>query len=143
MNSKERTNIVGAAAKGCGLLFLTVFALTSFFGCDQPLEPGITYHKKTVLFPIFDVEKIEGTDPDGTRWIKEKGDACAAIIIWDKEDKYDKDNFAVYKRRKDLVIWGLISSDEEETEKFRNKKGNILFWPHESKRLKTMGDEVK
>ncbi|GEM_PF-1099069 len=143
MNSEERTKIVDAAAKGCGMLFLAIFALTCFLGCEQPLGPGITYHKKTVLFPIFDVEKIEGTDPDGTRWMKEKGDACAAVVIWEKEDRYDKDNFPVYKKRKDIVLWGLIASDEEETDEFRNKKSNILIWPHESKRLKTVSDDGK
>ena len=142
MNSKERKNYVGGAGKVCGVLFLAI-ALTSFFGCEQPLGPGITYHKKIILFPIFDVEKIEGTDSDGIRWKKEKGDACAAIVIWDKEERYDKDNFLVYSKKKDLVLWGLISSDEEETEDMRNKKGNILLWPHESKRLKTVGSEVE
>lgn len=143
MNNNERRNYVCQAGKVCGVLFLTIFALTSFYGCEQPLGPGITYHKKTILFPIFDVEKIEGTDPDGIRWKKEKGDACAAIVIWDKEERYDKDNFLIYSKKKDLVLWGLISSDEEETEEMRNKKGNILLWPHESKRLKTVDSDIK
>ena len=138
MNSDVRNKYLSRAMTSSVMLFLAIFTLTCFLGCEQPLGPGITYHKKVVLFPIFDVEKIEGTDEDGTRWKTEKGDAVAAISIWEKEERYDKDNFLIYSKKKDVVLWGLFSSDEEETEEFRNKKGNILFWPHESKRLKTV-----
>ena len=140
MNSDKRTNIVSGAVKVYGMLFLAIFALTSFFGCEQPLGPGVTYHKKIVLFPIFDVEKIEGTDQDGTRWKKEKGDAVAFISIWEKEERYDKDNSLIYSKKKDAVLWGLFTSESEEDQKIENKKGNILIWPHESKRLKTVSE---
>jgi hypothetical protein len=141
MNSDVRKKCFGGAMKASVMLFLAIVALTCFLGCEQELGPGITYHKKIVLFPIFDVEKIEGTDQDGTRWKTEKGDAVAFLSAWEKEERYDKDNFLIYSKKKDAVLWGLFSSDEEETEEFRNKKGNILFWPHESKRLKTVSGE--
>ena len=143
MNSDVRKKCLGGAMKGSVMLFLAIVALTCFLGCEQELGPGITYHKKTILFPIFDIEKIEGADADGTRWKKEKGDAAAAVVIWEKEERYDKDNFLIYSKKKDAVLWGLFASDEEETEEMRNKKSNILFWPHESKRLKTIPNEDK
>ncbi|MBN1845191.1 MAG: hypothetical protein JW810_05875 [Sedimentisphaerales bacterium] len=109
-------------------------------GCEQPLGEGITYHKTSTLWPIFDVEKIEGVQEDGTHWKQEKGDAVAWMMTWEKEERYDKDNFLIYEKKNDAFLWGLFSSKLEETEQFRHKKGNVLFWPYDSRRVKTVAD---
>jgi hypothetical protein len=123
-------------------LILAGLALFVLAGCQQPLQPGETYHKLTVVWPIFDVEKSEGIDENGLKWQKEKGDACCWLATWEKEYKYDKDGFRVYRKEKD-GFFPIYSNQIEETEEFRSKQGAILLFPYQSYRVKTAGAEVK
>ncbi len=136
---KHKLSISPAGSARYAVALVTVvFALTFLDGCEQPLGPGMTYHTVTNLWPIFDVEKSEGIDDDGTRWKKEKGDAVCWLSTWEKEEKRDKEGFLIYSLKKESSFLGLFSSEVEETEKYRNKKGNVLFWPYQSRRRKTL-----
>ena len=56
------------------LLAIIVLMIPLGTGCEQPTPPGETYHKVSSAWPLFDVEKSEGIEEDGTSWKKEKGD---------------------------------------------------------------------
>ena len=77
------------------LLILLLLGFMVFTGCERPLPPGETYHKVSSAWPLFDLEKSEGIEPDGSKWQKEKGDACCWLQTWEKEKRYDKDGFFV------------------------------------------------
>ncbi len=123
-------------------MILTGLSIFVFSGCQQPLLPGETYHKLTVAWPIFDVEKSEGVDENGIKWVKEKGDAICWLATWDKERRYDKDNFLVYRKEKD-GFFPIYSNEIEESEEFRSKQGAVLVFPYKSYRVKTPGAEQK
>lgn len=104
-------------------------------GCEQTV-PGETYRKKTIAWPIFDVDKSEGLNPDGTKWQKEKGDAICWLSTWEKEKTYDNEGFLIYRKQKNAFI-PLYWNEEEENREFTHKKGAVLLiWPYESKRAK-------
>ncbi|MCP4709000.1 MAG: hypothetical protein GY869_10270 [Planctomycetes bacterium] len=116
-------------------LILVGIILGLSLGCEQPLRENETYHKKAVAWPLFDVEKWEGINPeDGTRWKREVGDLLI-LATWEKEERFDKDNFRIYRREKG-GFFPLWFSEIEESEEFLNKKGSVLIYPYESKRLK-------
>ncbi|MBN2210645.1 MAG: hypothetical protein JW709_04540 [Sedimentisphaerales bacterium] len=117
-----------------GLLLIGCIILTT--GCEQTI-PGEIYRKKTVAWPIFDVEKSEGLNADGTKWQKEKGDACCWLSSWEKEKTYDNQGFLIYRKEKNAFI-PIYWNEEEESKEFTYKKGAVLLiWPYESKRAKT------
>ena len=116
-------------------------SLAVLAGCEQSLAPGVTYHKVTALNPIFYVEKLEGVDDDGTKWKTEKGDAVCWLNTWEKEHRYDKEGFLIYRKERDSSLWGLFSEEVEETEEFKTKRGNFLIWPYQSRRLKTAAEK--
>ncbi len=122
-------------------LILAGLALLVFSGCQQPLRPGETYHKLTVAWPFFDVEKSEGIDENGIKWVKEKGDAVCWLATWDNEKRYDKDNFLVYRKEKG-AFFPFYSNEIEESEEFRSKQGAVLVFPYKSYRVKTPGTEL-
>ena len=105
-------------------------------GCHQP-APGETDYTFVPAWPIFDLEKSRGIDPDdGTMWEKEKGDACCWLATWEKERKYDKDNFLIYRKEKS-GFFPIFSTEVEENKEVRKKKGIVFIWPHESTHIKT------
>ena len=108
-----------------------VCAAVMLCGCHQ-MQPGETSHKVTTAWPLFDVEKSSGINPeDGSRWEKEKGDACCWLSTWDKEKRYDKDNFLIYRKEKSgfFPIW---SAEVEETKEFKKRSGAVLIFPYQS-----------
>jgi hypothetical protein len=114
------------------VLAVTV-ALSLLAGCQQP-NPGETTHKLTVAWPIFDSEKWEGVNPDGTRYYKEKGDACVWLASWEKERTYDKDGFLTYRKERSGSF--LADSQVEESKDFIIKQSRVLFFPHYSREVK-------
>ena len=117
------------------LLILVGIALGFSSGCEQPLRENETYHKKAIAWPMFDVEKWEGINPeDGTSWKKEVGDILI-LATWEKQERFDKDNFRIYRKEKS-GFFPLWFSEVEESEGFINKKGSVLIYPYESRRLK-------
>jgi len=120
-----------------GLTLLTVVLVWAIgAGCDQPLGPNETYHRLSTAWPIFDVEKSEGIDENGIRWKKEKGDAVCWLATWEKEQKFDKENFLVYRKERN-TFFPLYSTEIEETEEFIHKWGSVLIYPYRSNRLKS------
>ena len=113
---------------------LAALALASV-GCEQPLAEGQTYHKLHAAWPLFDVEKWEGVNEDGTTWKKERGDACCWLATWEKEKKYDKNGFQIYSKERS-GFFPLFSNEKEESEEFTLKNGMFLFSPYESYRKK-------
>ena len=122
-----------------GILALSAVALTLTAGCEQPQMPGETYHKLATAWPIFDLEKWEGEEPDGTRWEKEKGDAVCWLATWEKEKRYDKDGYLIYEKEKN-GFFPLYSTKFEESPEFVHKEGTILLFPYISHRTKTEGE---
>ncbi len=106
-------------------------------GCEQPNQKQETYNKKIVAWPLFDLEKTEGVNEDGTTWRKEKGDQICWLITWEKEKTYDKDGFVIYRKEKS-AFFPLYSDEEEESAEFRIHKGMVLVFPFYSKRDKTV-----
>jgi len=116
-------------------LILVGIGLSFSVGCEQPLRENETYHKKAVAWPLFDVEKWEGINPeDGTRWKREVGDMLI-LATWETEERFDKDDFRIYRKEKS-GFFPLWFTEIEESEAFVNKKGSVLIYPYESKRLK-------
>ena len=124
-----------ARARYALLLILPALALSSMAGCEQQQKEGQVYHKLSSAWPLFDIEKWEGADPDGSHWKKEKGDALCWLAIWEKEEKYDKDNFRIYRKKKSS-FFPLFSAEVEETPDFKKRWGSILFYPYHSERKK-------
>ena len=121
-----------------GLLLILFGALVTFLGgCEQPVKPGETYHKVSAAWPLFDVEKSEGIEDDGTKWQKEKGDALFWLSTWEKEKRYDKDGFLIYRKERD-GFFPIYTNEIEEDKEFRTKKGAILVFPYYSRRAKTV-----
>lgn len=121
------------------LSFLITFMTT--LGCEQTtIPPGETYHKVSSAWPLFDVEKSEGIEPDGSKWQKEKGDAICWLSTWEKEKKYDKDGFLIYRKERDS-FFPLYTHEVEETKEFKTKQGNVLIFPYYSRRAKTLSQE--
>jgi len=138
-NVNRNAAVGGLVAKS---LILAGLALLVFSGCQQPLRPGETYRKLTVAWPIFDVEKSEGIDENGVKWVKEKGDAVCWLATWDNEKRYDKDNFLIYRKEKG-GFFPFYFNEIEESEDFRSKQGAVLVFPYKSYRVKTPGTELK
>ena len=123
------------------LIILSSAALLSalLLGCEQPLQEGQTYHRVSNAWPLWDQEKWEGENPDGTTWTREKGDACCWLSTWDKERRYDARGMLIYKKEKS-GFFPLYSHMIEESDEFRLKEGNVLIFPYRSYRRKTAGD---
>ncbi len=121
------------------LLALGAAVLATAVGCARTPLPGETSYKKSVAWPIFDVEKIEGVDKNGTKWIKEKGDACCFLATWSKQYKYDKDHFLIYSKTHS-AFFPFYSDDKEETPTFKEHNASVLFFPYQSRQLKTDQD---
>ena len=115
---------------------LAALALASV-GCEQPLAEGQTYHKLHVAWPLFDVEKWEGVNEDGSTWKKERGDAICWLATWEKDRTYDKNGFQTYFKERS-GFFPLYSTEKEESEEFVSKKGMVLFSPYESYRKKNV-----
>ena len=111
-----------------GLLAVMVVALA---GCEQKLQPGETYHKLSVAWPIFDVEKSEGVGQDGVHWKKEKGDAAFWLATWEKLQKFDKEDDVVYRKERKTFI-PLYNAEVEESPQFKKTWGSVLFYPYSS-----------
>jgi hypothetical protein len=75
-----------------GAITLAVLALglVGLTGCERRLEPGETYHKTAIAWPLFDVEKTEGVDGNGLRWSHEKSDAVIWLASSDKLHKFER-----------------------------------------------------
>ena len=119
-----------------GLLAVAVVALA---GCQPAAQPGETYHKLTVAWPIFDVEKSEGVDKDGVRWAKEKGDAAFWLASWEKLQKFDKQNNPIYDKERKTAI-PLYNAEREESQEFVRTWGSVLFYPYKSYTDKNAAD---
>ncbi len=111
--------------------------------CEHTPLPGETYRKVANAWPIFDQEKTAGVTEDGGRWEKEKGDACVWLSTWEKEKRYDKDGFLIYRKEKD-AFFPFYWSEEEENEEFREHKSAVLFlFPYYSRQAKSAETEEK
>jgi hypothetical protein len=108
--------------------------LMAVSGCEQPQE-GVTYKKEVGAWPIYDLHRTEGVSADGIKWQKEKGDCCL-LGYWDKEKRYDKDGFLVYRKESSLFV-PFASSFVEEDQKSITKGGSFLFFPNKTYRDKT------
>ncbi len=111
-----------------GLLATLVAALA---GCEQKLQPGETYHKLSVAWPIFDVEKTEGVGENGVHWQKEKGDAACWLATWEKLQKFDKEDNLIYRKERKTFI-PLYNAEVEESQQFTKTWGSVLFYPYSS-----------
>jgi hypothetical protein len=120
----------------CGLggtmFLLSAAALLALAGCERPLQPGETYHKLTVAWPLFDVEKSEGVENDLT-WTKEQGDAGFWLASWNVLRKFDKGGDRVYRKERKTFI-PFYNVNVEEGDQFRKTWGSILFYPYRSYR---------
>ncbi len=116
------------------LLVLTAMGAISLAGCEKTLEPGETYHKVSVGFPIFDVDRSEGVEADGTQWEKVKGDAAVLLYTWDFNRKYCKQEMVYRKERKTFIPF--YSVNVEETPEYKKTWGMILLFPYSSNQLK-------
>jgi hypothetical protein len=110
-----------------GLLGVMVVALA---GCEQKLQPGETYHKLSVAWPLFDVEKTAGVE-SGVRWEKEKGDAAFWLATWDKTRKFDNGDTVVYRKERKTFI-PFYNAEVEETPQYIKTWGSVLFYPYSS-----------
>ena len=125
------------AAKLLSIAFLTLAFVTLpiLTGCQQtPLE-GETYRKVAVAWPLFDFEKTRGTNPDGSTWKKEKGNAICWLQTWEKHAIYDKDGYVISRKEKD-TFFPLFSDEIEETKEYRIHKGSVLIFPFYSRQTK-------
>lgn len=120
------------------LVLATSGSLVLLAGCEQPMMPGETYHKVSAAWPLFDLEKSEGIDDEGNKWQKEKGDAICWLINWEKERKYDKDGFLVY-RKEHSEFFPISLTEVEEDKEFKTKQGRVLIFPYYSRRARTTG----
>ena len=115
-------------ALALGALALVAVALG---GCEPALQQGETYHKLTVAWPIFDVEKSEGVGQDGVRWTREKGDAAFWLASWEKTKKFDKCNNEIYDKERSTGI-PFFNKEREESQRSIKTWGSVLFCPYES-----------
>lgn len=116
------------------LLVLSAVALVALAGCERKLEPGETYHKQAVAWPIFDVEKTEGIE-DGLQWKREKGDAAFWLASWNRLHKFNKSGSEVYRKERKTFI-PFYSVNVEESDQFKKTWGIILLYPYNSYRTK-------
>lgn len=120
---------------GLPLVLAMLVAVIWTVGCQETPLPGETYRKKAIAWPLFDFEKTAGINPDGTKWEKEKGDAICWLSTWEKERTYDQDGTLISRKERD-GFFPLWSTEIEETQEFRHRKGAVLLFPHESYRKK-------
>jgi hypothetical protein len=118
--------LVGGLALGA--LALMIVGLG---GCQPGVQPGETYHKLTVAWPIFDVEKSEGVGQDGVRWTKEKGDAVFWLASWEKTQKFDNGNNEIYDKERSTGL-PFYNAQREESQQFIKTWGSVLLFPYES-----------
>ena len=122
------------------LLLVVSVLMISSAGCQHtPLE-GETYRKIAVAWPLFDFENTKGVNADGTRWEKEKGDSCFWLKTWEKERRYDKDDFLIYRKERDC-FFPIYTDELEEDREFRDHKGAVLIFPFYSRKAKTAENE--
>lgn len=118
------------------LLALLMVGAVALTGCQRPLEPGETYHKVAVAWPIFDTETTEGIDANGVHWKKVKGDAAIWLASWEKLHKFNKQETRIYRKERKTFI-PFYSVNVEESPEFRKTWGIILLYPYSSYRLNT------
>jgi len=120
-----------------GVIVSSVVAVAfAGLGCQQPLQPGETYHKLSTAWPLFDLEKWRGEMEDGTTYEKEKGDAACWLSTWEKEKRYDRDGRLIYYKKRS-GFFPFFDHLEEETDEFTYKEGRILLSPYVTRRKKT------
>ena len=134
MTNQPKTPAAARFAATCAALTILA-ALTVLTGCEQPLAEGETYHKKTIAWPLFDIERSEGVTEQNIHWKKEKGDAIAWLSSWEKEEHRDKKGFVVYRKERS-TFFPLWSTEIEETEEYQRKWGSVLMYPYRSDRKK-------
>lgn len=140
MKKNAATKVCHLSSLGRPVLLLTVFAMIWTMGCQETPLPGETYRKKASAWPLFEFEKTAGTNPDGTTWEKEKGNAAFWLSTWEKERTYDQDGVLIYRKEKSGFF--PFNSDEiEETPEFRRHTGAILLFPFESYQKKGVEPE--
>lgn len=125
-----------------GAAWAILAALAVLAGCEQPLAEGETYHKKTIAWPLFDVERSEGVTDQNVHWKKETGDAVVWLASWEKEERFDNEGFRVYRKERSTFI-PLWNAEVEESEEFKSRKGNVLVFPYESYRKKDLDEQSK
>ena len=118
------------------MLMMAGLGFTVLAGCEQPLKENETLHEIMIVPPLFNVEKREGINPeDGSTWMREKGDMIFWLGSWEKEEKYDRDGFRIYRKERN-TFFPIYNQEIEENEEFKNEKGSVLIWPYESRRKK-------
>jgi len=129
--------IIGPKVMRCGLVLIVIgLGFTILTGCEQPLKENETLHMTMFIWPFLDVERWKGINPeDGTSWKKERGDAICWLSTWEKEQRFDKDGFPIYRKERSTFL-PLWSTQIEESEAFINKKGSVLVFPYDSRQRK-------
>jgi hypothetical protein len=134
MADKDMSLGIHKLLRGSIPMILVILLLGAVSGCQQ--NPATTtYSKDVVIWPIYDLHRSEGLTEDGVKWQKEKGD-CLLLGYWDKEKKYDKEGFLVYRKEKSF-FFPFASSSVEEDQKSITKEGAFLFFPNKTYRDKT------
>ena len=123
-----RSKLVSGQGMTLGLLAMLAVAAA---GCEQKLQPGETYHKVSVAWPLFDVVRSAGVDSAGVHWEKETGDAACFLSTWETLKKFDNgDNVTYRKERKTFIP--LYNAELEETPQYTKTWGSVLFYPYSS-----------
>ncbi|MBN1765424.1 MAG: hypothetical protein JW860_09230 [Sedimentisphaerales bacterium] len=135
----KKKGCFNASVKKISMALIWIMALSVLLasGCQKaPLAGEETYRKEAFVWPVFDFEKTRGINEDGTTWEKEKGDACFWLASWEKERRYDKDNFLIYRKERS-GIFPFCSDEEVEDMEFSEHRGSVLIFPFYSKKSKT------
>jgi len=113
-----------------GNMFEAIFAVICVLvvvsaGC-QTLGPGDSRQENCSLWPVLDAEKSEGVNEDGSRWIKENGDALL-VAHWNNHRTYDKDGLLI-KCDDYSEIWPLFEARNQVNNGSKNASGRILLF---------------
>ena len=130
------TGMGGGLGRPFIIMGLAAALLLPALGCQEAPGPGETYRKVAVALPIFEFENTEGVLDDGTTWRKEKGNAICWLSTWEREKRYDKEGYLIF-RKEQRGFFPLYGHEEEETKEYKKTKGAVLIFPYESYRTKS------
>ena len=100
----------------------TVLLLSA--GCGPKL--GTTHSSSIELWPIFDIDKSQGVNEDGSTWVSEDGDAVL-IVHWSDRKTYDT-NGLVIECANDSEIWPFFNTSCAKGPDGKSSSGTILLF---------------